>query len=370
MKADNQVKLTPEDDEDIWNIYNLISLGDVVTGPTYRKIADERSNGDKRSSKSVKTNASIGVESIDYDISAQAIRLNGKNVEENEYIKIGSYHSLSIEPNRAIKIQKAKWDRVDNELLNLVSSESSKAELGAVIFDEGIAHVCLISSSTTRVQSKIVQIIPKKHKNFSGKYNESIKKFYSSIYNDMVKYFDFEKLKCVILASPGFYRDQLLEHIIEDAKRDNLKNVLNFKSKFLLVHSTSGFIRSLNEVLCDEKIRSKIEDLNVTTESFLLNELNQTFMKNEHQAIYGIKHCEYCSKKKSISDLLMLDKLYRSKNLEERKQYVKLNDQVKQSGGNVLIFSSMSETGKELARMGGVAGILKYPMPEIDDIDF
>ena len=55
-----------------------------------------------------------------------------------------------------------------------------------------------------------------------------------------------KELKCVILASPGFYRDQLLEHIIEDAKRDNLKNVLNFKSKFLLVHSTSGFIRSLN----------------------------------------------------------------------------------------------------------------------------
>ena len=36
----------------------------------------------------MKTNASIGVESIDYDISAQAIRLNGKNVEENEYIKV------------------------------------------------------------------------------------------------------------------------------------------------------------------------------------------------------------------------------------------------------------------------------------------
>ena len=42
---------------------------------------------------------------------------------------------------------------------------------------------------------------------------------------------------------------------------------------------------------------------------------------------------------------------------------------MKASRGEVLIFSSMHESGKQLDQLTGVAAILSFPLPEIDSGD-
>ena len=59
--------------------------------------------------------------------------------------------------------------------------------------------------------------------------------------------------------------------------------------------------------------------------------------------------------------MLISDKLFRSKNFDQRKLYLKLVEGVEKKGGKVQIFSSMHVTGEQLNNLGGIAAILRYP---------
>lgn len=42
----------------------------------------------------------IRVEAIDFDPEGEEIRLKGKNLTENEHVRLGVYHTLVVSPNR------------------------------------------------------------------------------------------------------------------------------------------------------------------------------------------------------------------------------------------------------------------------------
>lgn len=81
------VTLIPEESEDMWHAYNLISEGDNVRSTTIRKVQNETATGSSSSSR-VRTTLTISVETIDFDTQAQVLRLKGRNVEENQYVKV------------------------------------------------------------------------------------------------------------------------------------------------------------------------------------------------------------------------------------------------------------------------------------------
>jgi protein pelota len=56
----------------------------------------------------------------------------------------------------------------------------------------------------------------------------------------------------------------------------------------------------------------------------------------------------------------------RSQNVGERRKWVGVVEEIKSAGGEVLIFSSIHESGKQLDQLTGVAAILKFPLPEIE----
>jgi protein pelota len=53
----------------------------------------------------------------------------------------------------------------------------------------------------------------------------------------------------------------------------------------------------------------------------------------------------------------------------QRKRYVKLVESVKENNGVVKIFSSMHVSGEQLGQLSGIAAILRFPMPEIEEDD-
>lgn len=61
----------------------------------------------------------------------------------------------------------------------------------------------------------------------------------------ILRHVNFDVVKCIIIASPGFVRDQFMSYMIEQATKFENKTILDNKSKFMLVHSSSGFKHSL-----------------------------------------------------------------------------------------------------------------------------
>jgi protein pelota len=66
---------------------------------------------------------------------------------------------------------------------------------------------------------------------------------------------------------------------------------------------------------------------------------------------------------------MISDKLFRAKNVSTRKHYVGLVEQAENDGVASIIFSSMNPSGERLDNLSGVAAILRYPLPGLDDIE-
>lgn len=103
LRSFRSVVLIPEEPEDMWHAYNLISEGDQVRSSTIRKVQNETSTGSSSSSR-VRTTLTIRVESIDFDTQAQVLRLKGRNIEENQFVKViqGGHTREKLAPQLAI----------------------------------------------------------------------------------------------------------------------------------------------------------------------------------------------------------------------------------------------------------------------------
>ena len=65
--------MTPEEPEDMWHVYNLITVGDSIKATTVRKVTTESATGSTTSNK-VRTVLTIQIEDIDFDNQACKVK--------------------------------------------------------------------------------------------------------------------------------------------------------------------------------------------------------------------------------------------------------------------------------------------------------
>lgn len=73
--------------DDVWNIYNLIAIGDLVTGTCTRKVQKESSGLTKIEKKTFV--ATLLVTGFAYDTETDTLRITGKCAKENKWIGMG-----------------------------------------------------------------------------------------------------------------------------------------------------------------------------------------------------------------------------------------------------------------------------------------
>lgn len=81
------VTLVPEEMEDMWHAYNLIAKDDQLKASTIRKVVSESATGSTDKS-SVRITLEISIESVEFDTQAGVLRVNGRNMTENKYVKV------------------------------------------------------------------------------------------------------------------------------------------------------------------------------------------------------------------------------------------------------------------------------------------
>ena len=175
--------------EDLWHLYNIVGKGDFIKTITFRKVAHE--SGGKTTSTKKKINITIKVEEIEYDQKEGIIRYKGKNVSENEFIAIGQYQSIEIAKGLIFTVFKKNWDEFHIERLRQATDPTITSDLAAIVMEEGVAHLYLISSHITTMKAKIEQSIPKKRKGPS-QHDKSLTSFFQKILDAIVKNLNFE----------------------------------------------------------------------------------------------------------------------------------------------------------------------------------
>jgi protein pelota len=129
-----------------------------------------------------------------------------------------------------------------------------------------------------------------------------------------------------------------------------------------LIKTSTGFISSLNEALADPQIANYLKDSKAIKEVKALKKFENRLKTNFERIAYGDKDVFYAAKSNAIDTLLISDKLFRTKDLNKRKIYNRLVDDVQRKGGEIFIFSSLHQSGERLNNYSGVAAILRFEM--------
>eukprot|EP00126_Sphaerothecum_destruens_P001314 Sdes_comp13971_c0_seq1m3352 len=99
----------------------------------------------------------------------------------------------------------------------------------------------------THVKSRIEVNIPRKRRGGCTQHDIGVEKFFEYITRAILQYINFEVVKAVIVASPGFLNDAFLKHLFSYAVRSDCKVLMENKSKFILCRSSTGHKYSLAE---------------------------------------------------------------------------------------------------------------------------
>lgn len=361
------VLLRPDTDEDLWAAFNLLQEGDLVRCTTIRKVVKTGATGSTTSSKK-RMMLTIAITKIDFDTDVLEVRLSGTTQSESEHVRMGAFHTLTLEKHQNFSIEKDCWDQIFLETLDEAANPERQAELAAVVMQPGLAHVCLITGSLTVAKGKIEKNIPKKRTG-SSQQSKATTKFFEAIYQSILRHIDFEKVKVLLLASPGFVKDDFFQFLQAEAVRRDDKTITQNKGKIVLCKSSSGHKHALDEVFSDPAILAQITETKVAKEVDILNTFMRTMDTDPDRAYYGYYHVSQAHEALAIESLLVTDSLFRNSDVKLRKQYVTLVESVREAGGKVYIFSSMHVSGQQLAQVSGVAAILRYPLPDLDELE-
>ena len=361
------ITLRPETPEDLWHSYNLLQMGDSVRCTTVRKVVNTSNTGSTTSSKK-RLMLTIVLKKIDFDPDVLQVRLSGTVASENDLVRMGAHHTLTLELNQNFSIEKNCWDQIYLDILDEATNPDRQAEVGAVVMHAGLAHVCLVTGALTITKARIEVNIPKKRTG-SSQNSKATTKFFEAVYQAMLRHIDFQKVKVVLLGSPGYVKDDFFQYMMTEAvKRDDRPFIEN-KSKFVLVKASNGHKHALEEVFSDAAIMARMEDTKVAREVEVLNKFMRMLDTDEYRAYYGYAHVRMALEQNAIDSLLVTDELFRSSNVKTRRQYVDLVEQTRENGGTVYIFSSMHVSGQQLQQVSGVAAILRYPLPDLDELE-
>ncbi|CAG8518788.1 9597_t:CDS:10 [Paraglomus occultum] len=360
--------LYPEQLEDMWHVYNLISVGDQLKATTIRRVHTESSTGSVDSQR-VRTTLTITVENIDFDSQAGILRIKGRNIVENRYVKLNAYHTIDLELNRNFTLIKREWDIISLERVEEACDITKQADVAAVVLQEGLANLCLVTQNMTIVRQRIEQAIPRKRKGSVTNHEKGLQKFYEQVMQAIIRHVNFDIVKVIILASPGFTKDQLFEYIYAEAVKNDDKILLENKSKFMLIHCSSGHKHALQEVLQDPVVQNQLADTKYAQEMTTLDKFFKMLNDDPDRAFYGWNHVSKAEERAAVGTLMLSDELFRSADIQTRRKYIRLVENVRSHGGKVLVFSSLHVSGEQLNQLGGVASILNFPLPDIEDED-
>ena len=379
--------LYPEDAEDVWTLYNLIEPGDEVRGAALRKVvraggADGGGGGGGGDVSRVHTRLTVRVLSASFDAEAGALRVAGRVCAENVHARLGAHQSLDVWPRAAGGVEVTKpagWDSVALRRLHEAADAARTAEVAAILLDgAGRACVCLITDRLTLVRAKVDVPIPRKRATGGdsggggggggGARAKGQARFFEAVLAAALRAIDWAAVKAVLVASPGFVKDDWLRWALAEAgRRPEVRPLADARAKLLLAHCASGHARALAAVFADPAVASRLAGTRAAAEVAALAGFWDALRADDARAFYGYRHVRLAADRAAVARLLLSDALFRHAPPDVRRDYVALADAVAAAGGEVLIFSSMHGAGEQLSQMTGVAALCRFPLYDADE---
>ncbi len=340
LKA-GEIKIKVENLDDLWYLSQVVDKGDVVKGQTLRKIrvGEEKDEAVRRT-----VFISIKVEKSEFHKYSNVLRVGGTIVEGPEDVPKGSFHTFNVEEGTVITIIKDHWLKYQLDRLK-EASEVEGPKILVCVFDREDAIFALIKRYGYEILVELKGAVEKKRESAV-----EVKNFYVEIINQLQDYVKRYEIENVILASPAFWKEELLK---------NLKDEM-LKKKLVLATCSSVDATAINEVLKRDEVKEVLKKDRAAKDLKLVEELMKEISK-DGQATYGAKETEDAAVIGAVKTLLITDEYIQ--NLRESGRYPHLEGlmrTVERNGGDIHIVSIENEAGRRLKGLGGIASLLRY----------
>jgi len=334
-------KLKIENLDDLWYLSYIIDKGDLVRGQTQRKI-----KVGAEQTKQVKKTIflKIKVDNVEFHKYSDILRISGTIIEGPEEVSKGSHHTINVEINSLITIEKEYFLKFQIEKLQEASNIKIPKILMCVMDREEV-FFALLKTYGYELLSKIEGDVQKKRIQEKAKNT-----FYPEIIRLLEGYDKRYKLDNIILASPAFFKEDLFKEI----KSQDLRK------KIVLATCSSAKEDAVNEVLKRQEIEEVLKKDRIAKELNIVEKLLEEISKN-NLAVYSLKETKKAVEAGAVSELLITDKFIQKKRQNEKFEEIdKLMRFIEELKGKVHIISSGHDGGKKLDGLGGIGAILRY----------
>lgn len=335
-----EIKLVPENLDDIWHLYNIIEEGDLVRAVTFRTSEDDKA--DKlRAKKTEKKRMKLGlrVEKLAFHEFSNRLRIQGVIVEGPQ--DLGSHHTFNVdaEEMQPLSIVKERWKAHQLERIDEAVAQRTQPMLVIVSLDDDAATIAMLFQSG-------VQCVAEIDAHRSGKMYES-KETAPEDHGEILSVVKTVKKtdSPLVVIGPGFAR----EHFMKAGKD---REPVLFENSITHATANAG-MNGVHEALKIGIVEQITKENRVSKETQAVEKIFEE-IKKDGLVTYGKNEVSEALSKGAAEKLLISDVMVRSAEGE------RLLDLARKTHCGFMIINTMHEAGKKFEGIGGVAALLRF----------
>ncbi|MCE7740937.1 MAG: mRNA surveillance protein pelota [Candidatus Heimdallarchaeota archaeon] len=348
------LELIPENIDDLYAIYRILKAGDIVRAATSRRIRKKEDDGRADAGERIKMTLEVEIEELAFHGFGDNLRFKGKILAgPDDLVSLGTYHTISLSLMEKIRIQKLNWTPMEKKVVDDVEEASMLAKILIVTIEDNSVCIALVTQFSIKIISEFSSAVTRKFSDIQQHTSEMGTFFVDvlQLIQDTVKQYSTE---LIILAGPGFTPENFYEFI---KNRDPL-----LTEKINRVHVSTGGRVGLKEVL-SKKLPEKIaNEQRVVYETRLVEEIFKRLGQETGTVTYGLERVKRALEMGAIEVLLISDNQISVEDLEKRAMIDSLVDENSRMRGKTVMMSIHHESGEQLASLGGIAALLRYPL--------
>jgi len=346
------VKVIPETLDDFWHLYNIIYKNDEVYAYTSREIKPDEKYARPKRGERVSVFLGVKVEGVSLDKLLGRLRIHGTICEAPEIVPTGAHHTLNITLNTPITIVKREWAKHQIERLERASKTSEKPIIIVAIDDEGYA---IATTTQYSIDVKIEENVKLPGKLEAEKRAEATREYFKKALESLRQVWMSARAPIAIIGV-GFVKNSFAK-FLENEDVEVAKHIIDVKSA-----NNSG-VAGIYEALRSGVLQKTMMQQRIIEETDAVEEILKRLGKGERTVTYGFADVERAVKLGAVEKLVLADTILREASDSERLQIEELMKNVENTGGNIIVISTEHEAGAKLVALGGIAALLRFPLP-------
>ncbi len=328
-KIGKKTKIQPQSTEDLWLLAKIIKEGDVVEGNSFRRFKTENLRAESGEKKHVRIK--LKTENVEFSENANKLRITGKIIsgQPEEFVQAGEHHTLDVEEGETIEVEK-EFNLYEKKMIK--ESQKKSKKITVILVDESEARTYEVGLQGVKFAFDI--------ENHANKRDP--KKFQDEKNSFLQEVADAIKANEIIIAGPGFMKNDLKKKIEDQGKKTWIENASTTEITGVHELIKKGV---LNAVFGEQKLEKEFE---------ALEEFKKSIGKEDGLSCYGIKEVEKAVDANAVEKILIIDELLRKNEKAEE-----ITKKAEDKGAETIIFESTDDAGKQFKNIQ-IAAMLRY----------